>query len=111
MDIDPEEDNGVDDGVLGDADDDDYGGASQPEHTAPSGRKRRRKNADTTAEDEAADNATPSNLHCDDPGNFLKLCHALWILTSRSKITEADLKDADHLLREYPLELVKVIGE
>jgi hypothetical protein len=52
---------------------------------------------------------TPSNLHTDDPGNFLKLAHAIRTLTS-CKITEADLKKIDHLLHEYCLELVKVIG-
>ncbi|KAF8057435.1 hypothetical protein FPV67DRAFT_1677229 [Lyophyllum atratum] len=104
MDVDPDHDNGIDDGAISNDSDD-------PEHEErPRARRtRKRKNADTTAEDEAIDNATPSNLHEDDPGNFLKLCTALKILVSRT-ITEHDLTNADRLLREYCLELVKLYG-
>jgi hypothetical protein len=100
MDIDPDDDNGVEAGAI---DDDEEVGYS----TKPKPRKRRKQTTGTTAEDEAHDAATPSNLHQDDPGNFLKLCTALKILVAPT-ITEAELQEADGLIREYGLELVHV---
>lgn len=102
MDIDPEEDNGLDQGAMEDDADDEYG-----LNPTQQKRKRRKKKVTTNEEDEAQDNATPSNLHRNDPGNFLKLCTALKILVGRS-ITEEDLKIADSLLRKYVWELVEV---
>jgi hypothetical protein len=64
-------------------------------------RARTREDADEDDED------TPSGLHPDDPGNFLKLCQVLRILTSR-KITDDQINQADQLLRSYCLELIKV---
>ena len=47
------------------------------------------------------------SLHPDDPGNFLKLCSALRILVRRV-ICDADINEADQLIREYNTELIKV---
>ncbi|KII85388.1 hypothetical protein PLICRDRAFT_31629 [Plicaturopsis crispa FD-325 SS-3] len=112
MDVDPE-DNGDNEAV--EDDDDVYApedrGDSDPEgqrqYTRP--KKRRRKAKDRTV-DEEQDSATPSHLHQDDPGNFLKLCTALKILVSR-EITDREIDEADTLLREYCQELVKVKHE
>ncbi|KAJ7037010.1 hypothetical protein C8F04DRAFT_1181026 [Mycena alexandri] len=65
-------------------------------------------NSGTNAEDEARDNATPPNLHPDDPNNFLKLSSALKTLV-QDTITEAELVRADKSLREYAWELVDVL--
>ncbi|KAJ7301764.1 hypothetical protein DFH08DRAFT_992213 [Mycena albidolilacea] len=64
---------------------------------------------DSVEEDEARDNATPSNLHPDDPKNFLKLSSALKVLVAR-EITEVDLTESDRLIREYCQELVELYG-
>jgi len=47
------------------------------------------------------------SLHPDDPWNFLKLCSALHILIKRH-ITDLDIDQADHLVREYYTELILV---
>jgi hypothetical protein len=113
MDVDPDDNNGLDAGAIDEDDiynphisDDEEDVDEGPLRPATS-RKRRRKARDSTAEDEAQDAATPSRLHPSDPGNFLKLCTALKILLSR-KITNALLDQADNLIREYCLELVEV---
>jgi hypothetical protein len=102
MDIDPEEDNGLNHGAIEDDNDNEYG-------LNPTQQKccKQCKKTTTNEEDEAHDNGTPSNLHQNDPGNFLKLCMALKILV-RWTITEEDLQKADSLIREYCWELVEV---
>jgi hypothetical protein len=112
MDVDPDDDNGFDAGAIDE--DDIYDPHISEDEDLDEGpvrpgtsRKRRRKAADSTADDEAQDAATPSRLHPNDPGNFLKLCTALKILLSR-KITNAQLDQADNLIRAYCLELVEV---
>lgn len=86
---------------IDDSDDDETFGVQ-------SSRKRwRRKTTETTFNEEAREAATPSNLSDQDPGNFLKLCLAIQLLTSR-RITEAELVEADNLLWQYCLELVEV---
>ncbi|KAJ3500582.1 hypothetical protein NLJ89_g9730 [Agrocybe chaxingu] len=106
MDIDPDSDNGVDEGAL-EGDEEEYGMNTQHAGT----RKRRRNKAnEITPEDEARDEATPINLRPEDPGNFLKLCMAIQLLVQR-RITEEDLKQADSLLRGYCAELVKLYGD
>ncbi|KAJ7834061.1 hypothetical protein B0H14DRAFT_2591119 [Mycena olivaceomarginata] len=67
------------------------------------------KEANSVEEDEARDNATPSNLHPDDPKNFLKLSSALKVLVAR-EITEVDLTESDRLIREYCQELGELYG-
>ncbi|KAF7366659.1 hypothetical protein MSAN_00923800 [Mycena sanguinolenta] len=103
MDIDPDMDNGIDAGTVEDYDE--YG--LNP--TQQKRRKKRAKASATTAEDEAIDNGRPCNLHPDDPPHLLKLSTALKILTGR-EILEADLVEADTLLREYTAELVQLYG-
>lgn len=102
MDIDTDPENGIDAGAVDDDDDDNSYGT----------RKRRKcrdkKVPSTTEEDEVKDHTTPSNLHPNDPGNFLKLCAALKILVSRRLITEEGLNEADELIRQYGLELIEV---
>ena len=93
MDVDPDSDNGKDEGAVEIGTDDEFDG------TDP-GKKRR----ENTGED---DSHLPSNLHPADPGNFLKLCSAVKLLCSRS-ITEAEILEADALLRAYCKELVQV---
>ncbi|KAJ7170889.1 hypothetical protein C8R43DRAFT_1120617 [Mycena crocata] len=106
MDIDPDETNGLDAGANdSDSDDDDYG----LNLTQQRRRKRARKTASTEAEDEERDNATPPNLHPDDPANFLKLCTAIKILVLDT-ITENSLQSSDELLRAYCQELVDLYG-
>jgi hypothetical protein len=105
MDIDPN-DTALDAGAHDDSDDDSYG--LNP--TQQKKRKRQQqqdKEANSVEEDEARDNATPSNLHPDDPKNFLKLSSALKVLVAR-EITEVDLTESDRLIREYCQELVEV---
>jgi hypothetical protein len=113
MDIDPDEDNGPDDGAIED-DDDEYDAqavTSELDDNEPdqrTGRNKHRRGAcDSIADDEAQDAATASMLHPDDPGNFLKLCTALKILQSK-KIIDAELDESEGLLRGYCLELVRV---
>lgn len=65
-------------------------------------RKRRRHD-----EDHEEDASLPSLLHPRDISNFLKLSSALRILLS-GKITEAQLVEADGLIREYCTELLEV---
>lgn len=100
MDIDP--DNSVDDGAREHDGDQAYG-----EPSRPTTRKRARRNEDASLEDEAHDEATPANLHPQDPTNFLKLCQAVRLLIGRN-VKEQDLREADLLLRDYCQELVKV---
>jgi hypothetical protein len=69
--------------------------------------EKRVKMGTTTDEDEALDSSRPCNLHPDDPHNLLKLSAALKTLIGR-EILEADLVEADKLLREYTSELVDV---
>jgi hypothetical protein len=90
MDIDLEEDNGMDHGSIEDDNNDEYGFNPTQQKDC----KRRKKTATTHEEDKAYDNATPSNLHQNNPGNFLKLCTALKILVGRT-ISEEDLQMAD----------------
>ncbi|KAF8834357.1 hypothetical protein BDN67DRAFT_1016592 [Paxillus ammoniavirescens] len=49
------------------------------------------------------------SLHPDDPINFLKLCSALRILIRR-KLSDHDINQADSLLHEYNIELIKLYG-
>lgn len=56
---------------------------------------------------EAASKEDPCNLHPDDPSNFLKLSAALRIL-SQYVLTDADIVQADGLLRQYCTELISV---
>jgi hypothetical protein len=70
-------------------------------------RKRIRQTVPNDGEDIEDDEDTPSGLHPDDPGNFLKLCQALRLLISR-RITDQQINQADELLRSYCLELIKV---
>ncbi|KAK7008315.1 hypothetical protein R3P38DRAFT_2552218 [Favolaschia claudopus] len=105
MDIDPDE---LDAGAVDESDDDSYG--LNPTQQ----RKRRRqqqhdRQAASIEDDEARDNATPSNLHPDDPRNFLKLCTALKTFIA-GVITETDLTRSDTLIREYCAELVELYG-
>ncbi|KAJ7088239.1 hypothetical protein C8R44DRAFT_947747, partial [Mycena epipterygia] len=108
MDIDPDDTVWLDAGANDDSDDDSYG-------LNPTQQKKRKKKQQqdkqtlTLAEQEAVDNATPPNLHPDDPKNFLKLSTAVRILVGRI-ITEADLTKSDKLLREYTAELVDLYG-
>jgi hypothetical protein len=114
MDIDPDEENGVDAGAVDEINIEDiydpHMSDSDDDNEELSGRtanKRRRKAKNSNVEDEAQDAATPGRLHPRDPGNFLKLCAALKIFASR-KITESQIEEADGLIREYCLELVEV---
>jgi hypothetical protein len=105
MDIDPDDTAGLDAGANDDSDDDSYG--LNPTQQKRRKRQQQQERQPTLAEDEARDNATPSNLHPDDPKNFLKLSSAIKILVART-ITEADLTKSDELIREYCWELVEV---
>lgn len=49
------------------------------------------------------------NLHPSDPANFLKLSMAIRILIKRT-ITDHDIDEAERLLREYNVELIKLYG-
>ncbi len=81
---------------------------NDPEYgTQPRVRKRPKPNTLTAAEEEERDNAMVSNLHRDDPANFVKLCKALRILVSK-RITVDDLNISDTLLRNYTKELMVV---
>ncbi|KAF8155108.1 hypothetical protein K438DRAFT_2026517 [Mycena galopus ATCC 62051] len=105
MDIDPA---ALDAGANDESDDDSYG--LNP--TQQKKRKRQQqqdKAANSIEEDEARDNATPSNLHPDDPKNFLKLSSALKVLVAR-EITEEELTQSDTLIRSYCAELVDLYG-
>ncbi|PBK68529.1 hypothetical protein ARMSODRAFT_1019655 [Armillaria solidipes] len=84
QDIDPDEDNSIDDGAQDAPDDHDYG-------TRPC---KRPKAGLSVAEEEELDCHRPSNLHRDDPANFLKLCLALRILVKK-KITDSELEQAN----------------
>jgi len=104
MDIDPDEDNGPDDGAIEDNIDKNYAHTAIPEpdddepHQRKRKKKRQRQAGDSTAgDDEALDAAMPSKLHSDDPGNFLKLCMALKILRSK-KITDKQIDETEALL-------------
>lgn len=101
-DIDPEEDNGVDNGAWPTHNDNSYS-------TCP--RKCLRQGL-SIPEEEECDNRRPSNLHPNDPGNFLKLCTALRILVKK-RITDAELDVADTHIQEYAKEpmLVSPIHE
>lgn len=113
MDVDPEGDNGLDAGIIEEEEDiyDPHMSDVEDEEEHPvrpgQSKRRRRKAKDSTVDDEAQDNATPSRLHSRDPGNFLKLCAALKTLTSR-EIMADELEKADSLIRAYSLELVEV---
>jgi hypothetical protein len=107
MDIDPDDTAGLDAGANDDSDDDSYG--LNPTQQKRWKRQQQQERQSTLAEDEARDNATPPNLHPDDPKNFLKLSSAIKILVART-ITEADLTQSDQLMREYCWELVEVIA-
>ncbi|KAJ7739013.1 hypothetical protein B0H16DRAFT_1729688 [Mycena metata] len=108
MDIDPEETAALDPGANdNDSDDDSYG--LNPTQQKKRRRKQQQEKTSTLAEDEARDNATPSNLHPDDPKNFLKLSSALKILVAQV-ITERDLAMSDRFIREYCAELVDLCG-
>lgn len=72
--------------------------------------KRRRKAATGEEEDDdEEDDETPSCLHPDDPGNFLKLSEALRILLGR-KINDVQIDQAEGLLRGYCQELILLYG-
>ncbi|KAK0439731.1 uncharacterized protein EV420DRAFT_1486184 [Desarmillaria tabescens] len=101
-DIEPEDDNGVNDGSRMQGDDPDYDALSRA-------RKRPKPNTLSVAEEEERDNAMASNLHRDDPANFVKLCRVLRILVSKT-ITTDDLKLSDRLLRSYTKELMVLYG-
>ncbi|KJA24792.1 hypothetical protein HYPSUDRAFT_53569 [Hypholoma sublateritium FD-334 SS-4] len=83
-------------------------GVGDSDFDEPIPRKRRRAEEFTTEEIEE-DDATGVNLLPGDPGNFLKLCLAIQILGKR-RVTEAELQQADLLLRAYCLELVELYG-
>lgn len=59
---------------------------------------------DTENED---DSSKPPNLHPQDPSNFSKLAAALKLLLAW-EIDDAEIDEADKLLREYSLELIYV---
>ena len=107
MDVDPDSDNGEDAGAI-DVDVDSYHLDNHEESddhsdSAPQSSKRRRRNGannDPTS-------TRPSNLHPDNPANFLKLCMALKLLVSR-KITDDQIEQASQLLRSYCQEVVNV---
>ena len=112
MDVDPEDDNGVDAGAI---DDDDrifsIHELSDPEESDGETNKHqmRRKccqRQDDVVDDEAQDAALPSRLHPNDPGNFPKLCTALKLLVS-CPITAAQIEEADGLIHSYCLELIQ----
>ncbi|KAJ7864719.1 hypothetical protein B0H13DRAFT_2237002 [Mycena leptocephala] len=107
MDIDPDDTAGLDAGANDDSDDDSYG--LNPTQQKRRKRQQQQERQSTLTEDEARDNATPPNLHPDDPKNFLKLSSAIKILVART-ITEADLTQSDQLMREYCWELVELYG-
>lgn len=90
MDVDPDIDH-LDAGALSDNDDADY----------DTGARKRKKAADDDDED------APCRLHRDDPANFMKLCSALKILVSPT-LTDADIDQADQLMRTYCTELLTV---
>ncbi|KAF7372218.1 hypothetical protein MVEN_00081200 [Mycena venus] len=58
---------------------------------------------------ETSESETPFNLHPDDPGNFLKLSAALSILQQET-LWDADIDNADSLIREYCTELITLYG-
>ncbi|KAE9386142.1 hypothetical protein BT96DRAFT_960642 [Gymnopus androsaceus JB14] len=101
----PDTDDIPDDGALDNSmDDTTFSERSQPPHA-----KRKKRNVNTSTEDEAADVASGANLHPDDPQHFLKLCSALCLLVSKS-ITDEELNEADILIRRYCLELLQFYG-
>lgn len=106
MDIDPDDTVRLDAGANDESDDDSYG-LNPTQQKKRKKRQQQDKQTLSLAEQEAVDNATPANLHPDDPKNFLKLSSAVKILVGRI-ITEADLMKSDKLLREYTAELVDV---
>lgn len=103
MDVDSDCEDVLDAGAVEISDAEEYTGSSKQ-----ATRKRRRtdKTRPNAEEEEARDEATPANLHPDDPANFLKLCRAIRILIKR-EINDADLEEADALIRQYCSELVK----
>jgi hypothetical protein len=109
MDVDPDLDNGEDAGAI-EANSDDYEAGNHDGDNNPQfrkiGRSGKRQHKDST-DDEAGKGPKPSNLHPDDPGNFLKLCTALKILVSR-EITNSQIETAQGLLQSYCQELVSV---
>lgn len=110
MDVDPDSDL-PDAGALEDDGDEDYDDVLPP---APDPSRKRRRIAqdpdDSGDEREAHQDAQrPSNLHPDDPANFLKLSEALKIYMSY-RITDTEIDKADNLIRAYNLELIKVRG-
>ncbi|KAF7363429.1 hypothetical protein MSAN_00998700 [Mycena sanguinolenta] len=107
MDIDLDDTARLDTGANDDSDDDSYG--LNPTQQKKRRRQQQQERQSTAEEDEAKDNATPPNLHPDDPKNFLKLASAVKILVAHT-ITEADLTHADTLIREYCWELVDLYG-
>ena len=103
MNVDSDCEDVLDAGAVEISDAEEYSGSSKQ-----AARKRRRteKTQPNTGEEEAIDEAMPANLHPDDPANFLKLCRAIRILIKR-EISDADLEEADALIRQYCSELVK----
>lgn len=65
---------------------------------------------DDGALDKEAEGQRPFNLHPKDPLNFLKLAAAIKLLTAEV-VTEADLTEADSLLRSYCKELIEVFSQ
>ncbi|THU76896.1 hypothetical protein K435DRAFT_878595 [Dendrothele bispora CBS 962.96] len=116
MDIDDDPDNDLDDGALYDASDQTYGNRTKTSKKGKSGSGQKGK-AKATAKGKSKKKEsrfeTPespvSNLHPNDPANFLKLATALVLFTARS-INEQEVEQADRLIREYCVELIELYG-
>lgn len=98
MDIDLDSDNDPDAGAI-EGPEESYGKSAH--------RHKKRKIQLTAEEEEARDNASPGNLHVNDPGNFLKLCLALRLLLAKT-ITDEDIDKADTYIPQYCQELIVV---
>ncbi|THU85280.1 hypothetical protein K435DRAFT_806048, partial [Dendrothele bispora CBS 962.96] len=100
-----------DDGALDDPDDPTFGSRAKASNKGkgkgPSrkGRGRTGKKGKNVANPSEDPESTVSNLHPDDPTNFLKLCMALVLVTARN-INEEDINRVDELIRDYCTELI-----
>ncbi|KAJ7749137.1 hypothetical protein B0H16DRAFT_1461303 [Mycena metata] len=108
MDVDPEAEAMPDAGAVLNSDDD-----GEYQDADPSGsrkRQRRREDGDDSDEEEEREARAPPNLHPDDPVNFCKLATSVKLLLAHP-IRDAQIDEADDLLRSYLPELMTLYGE
>ncbi|KAJ7757939.1 hypothetical protein B0H16DRAFT_1822615 [Mycena metata] len=106
MDVDLDPDAPPDAGAALDASDAAY------DDSAASGQKRQRQGDgdEDSDEEEEREARSPPNLHPDDMPNFCKLASAVKLLLARP-ITDAQIDEADALLRSYLPELMTLYGK